>query len=189
MICARFQKIVLDQHNSRMKITFITLFVLFFLTSCQDEQKDHFSSKSLAQKVYNTEMQKNDVQNVLDAHLGEKVIIEIWASWCGDCIKSLPEVAEFQSKNPDIPFIFFSVDDTEEQWRNGLAKHMDKFEIQGEQYFFNTGWNKNGENEFIEYIQLNWIPRFLLLDEKGNIEVFNAKKINSNRLQNQLNIK
>lgn len=165
---------------------FALIAFIFFLNSCQDAQKEYFDESSLAQQMFNTDMESTDLQSVLEDYKGEKVILKIWASWCADCIKSFVEIQRFQRENPEIPFIFISVDDSEEQWKNGLAKYVDRFEIKAEQYFFQTGWTKNGENQFIDYINLTWIPRYMLIDENGKIEVFNAKDINSRRLQNQI---
>lgn len=110
----------------------------------------------------------------------------MWASWCMDCVKSLPNVAQFQKEYPEVKFIFLSVDDTEENWKNGIAKYMDRFDIKGEQYFFNTGWSKEGNNNFINYIGLDWIPRYMLIDEEGDIAVYYAKKINAASIKKQV---
>ena len=48
----------------------------------------------------------------LDNLKGKYVYIDIWASWCGDCLKGLPKVAEMQASTAgsDIQYLFLSVD-------------------------------------------------------------------------------
>ena len=162
------------------------ILLLFFLPGCQEVDKTSFTTEALQQKVYNIEMQESDIQTVLDKYKGKKVMIELWASWCADCIKALPSVQEFQKNNPDIPFVFLSVDEKEQAWKTGIAKHMDKFNIQGEQLFFNTGWKKDGDNAFIEFAGLDWIPRYMLVGEDGKILVYYAKKITDKSIKENL---
>ena len=163
-----------------------SLLLLFLISSCNSTEKTSFDTASLNQKVYSYDMEETNIQNILEAHKGEKIILDMWASWCMDCVKSLPNVAQFQKEYPEVKFIFLSVDDTEENWKNGIAKYMDRFDIKGEQYFFNTGWSKEGNNDFINYIGLDWIPRYMLIDEEGDIAVYYAKKINAASIKKQV---
>ncbi|MDG4949560.1 TlpA family protein disulfide reductase [Weeksellaceae bacterium KMM 9724] len=170
-----------------MKSFKYALILLFFvIISCVPQDKSDFNEASLKQAVYDKEMNASTVGDVLEAHKGEKVMIVVWASWCIDCIKSLPNVAQFQKDYPEVNFVFLSVDEEEEKWQMGLEKYMNKFKIEGEQYYFDTGWSKNVDNDFVDYIGLDWIPRYMLLDEKGKIAVYYAKKINANSIKKQL---
>lgn len=165
-----------------MKHFLTVILFLFISTSCTPEHKANFTPEALAQKVYDKEMQITDIQSVLDSLKGKKVIIDVWASWCGDCIKSIPKMEEFQQEHPEVAFVFLSVDDSQDKWHNGLNKHFAKYNIHGEHYFFNTGWDKNGNNAFIDFLELDWIPRYLLLDENGDILVYYAKSIDDNAI-------
>ncbi|MDO5655005.1 MAG: TlpA disulfide reductase family protein [Flavobacteriaceae bacterium] len=139
--------------------------------------KTSFSSEALAQKVYDAQGKEGDLGEVLERYRGKKVILEVWASWCSDCRKALPDVAKFQREHPEIPFVFLSVDEDKEAWKSALVTAMDRFDIKGEQYFFDTGWQKYSNNDFIDFIELDWVPRYMLLDENGNISVYYSKKI------------
>ena len=170
-----------------MKSFKYALILLFFIiNSCSPQDKSDFSEAALNQAVYDKEMTASTVGEVLQAHRGEKLMIVVWASWCIDCIKSLPNIAQFQKDYPEVNFVFLSVDEEEEKWQNGLEKYMKRFKIEGEQYYFDTGWSKNVNNDFVDYIGLDWIPRYMLLDEQGKIEVYYAKKINASSIKKQL---
>lgn len=154
--------------------------------SCQREIKSDFTPEAYAQKVYDTDFKESDMQTVLESHLGKKVMLVFWASWCADCIKSLPAIKEFQQENPEIQFVLLSVDENREDWETGIARHMDKFGIKGEQYFFNTGWTKNSNNDFLDFAGVDWIPRYMLINERGGIDVFYTKKIDSREIRENL---
>lgn len=169
-----------------MKYIFTAIIITIGIWSCQPSEKNEFDQGALSQEVFDLDMQKSNIQSIIKLHKGKKIMIELWASWCADCIKSMPDVAQFQRENPEIQFIFLSVDDDEIAWKTGISKYMEKFNIKGEQYFFNTGWEKNGNNAFIEFAGLDWIPRYMLLDENGKILVYYAKKINAKAIKNNL---
>ena len=161
-----------------MKNFLLTLlsFGLFFSCKSREEKKE-FTPEILAQSVQDASGQEITFGDVLEQHKGKKTIIEVWASWCPDCIKSLPKVAEYQKNNPDVDFIFVSVDNDASAWANGVEKHMNQYELKGSQILMPGGWGKGKGSAFTEYIELDWIPRYMLLDENGNIEVYYAKDI------------
>ena len=37
-------------------------------------------------------------------------LVDFWASWCKDCVLALPGTKELKAENPEIDFVYFSLD-------------------------------------------------------------------------------
>lgn len=129
--------------------------------------KTEFSKEALAQKLTALNGKTTTVKEVLKQHKGKVVVLDLWASWCRDCIKAMPKVHELEHNNPKVDFILFSLDRSNEAWKKGIEKYhlSDK-----EHYWFSEGW----KNDFNNYIDLNWIPRYLVINQKSGIAKYYA---------------
>ncbi|MFA7686914.1 MAG: thioredoxin family protein [Moheibacter sp.] len=154
------------------KYASIILFMAFiwngFAQEVPTEVKTEFDSVALNQPIFDLEGNEISVGDVLKKYEGNVVLLDIWASWCPDCIKGLPKLKEVQKEFPDVVYLFFSLDriGKEDAWKNGI----EKYDIEGEHYWFNTEW----KNDFTNYIGINWIPRYILIDRSGKIAHYYA---------------
>lgn len=147
-----------------MKKILATLALGLGLTSCQAQTE--FSKESLTAKLTSIENKDISFEKILKQNEGKVVVIEVWASWCSDCVKSMPQVKELKEHYPDVAFVNLSCDKTFDAWKTGIEKH----EVTGENYLIKDGM----KGEFGQSIKLDWIPRFIVLDKKGNIALFRA---------------
>ena len=94
---------------------------------------------------------------------GKLLFIDIWATYCPDCRKELPALETLQEdyKAEPIIFVSISVDRDKEAW-----KAMVKEKKLGGIHLYASPETKE---LFKELYDLRSIPRYMLIDEKGNI--------------------
>ena len=105
----------------------ISLVLIIMFASCTTEKPIHFSEVALSDTVYSLNNTVFTVEEMLQKHKGKKVLIDVWASWCGDCIKGLSSLRNLQNEYPEVVFLFLSVDENKDAWRKGI----ERFQIKG----------------------------------------------------------
>jgi len=145
----------------------LSLLVLSISTiSCSNAQKTEFSKESLTKELTTLEGEKINFETILNNQKGKAVVIEVWASWCGDCVKAMPKLKALQAENPEVAFVFISMDKTFEKWKLGVEKH----ELKGAQFWAEEGM----KGAFGKAIDLDWIPRYIVLDKTGKVVLYRA---------------
>lgn len=144
----------------------IIAFVTFSCSQAQKTQKTEFSKEALSETLLATDGSQVQFQDILNNQKGKTIVIEIWASWCGDCIKAMPKLKELQANNPDVSYVFISMDKTADKWKQGIEKH----ELSGLQFMANDGM----KGIFGKAIDLDWIPRYIIIDKTGKIIIYRA---------------
>ena len=146
----------------------LILAIVMTSISCGNAQKKEFSKEALKGKLTDTESKEITFKEILKKHKGKTVVIEFWASWCSDCVKAMPKVKEMQANNPNVVYIFISLDKTFDKWKAGIEKH----ELAGEHYWVND--EKGMKGTFGKSVDLDWIPRYMIINKKGQIELYRA---------------
>ena len=157
----------------------LALFVALASFSCSKAQKKEFSKEALAEKVIAVDGSEVAFQSVLDKHKGKTVLLEFWASWCGDCVKAMPKIKELQQNNPDVIYVFFSCDKTFEKWKDGIEKH----ELKGDHYLVKEGM----KGSFGKSVDLDWIPRYMIINKNSEISLYRAIETDFELIQKTLN--
>ena len=152
--------------------------VSLFLISCNFESPTQFTEEALNDEFISLDGTNKSLQEILNDYQGKKVFIDVWASWCSDCIVGMPIVKQIQSEFPDISYLFLSQDRTERAWKIGI----NKYDIQGDHYFIKEG----SDGPFSDFLNSNWIPRYMVIDEQGDITLFKAKKATDKRIKEAL---
>jgi thiol-disulfide isomerase/thioredoxin len=133
--------------------------------SCHAQEKQ-FTKEALSEKIASLEGDNVSLDAILKRHQGKTVMIEIWASWCGDCVKAMPLLKTTQAANPDVDYIFISMDKAADKWKEGIEKHN----LKGEHY-----WAVDGmKGAFGKSIDLDWIPRYIIIDKSGKVILYHA---------------
>ncbi|HFS67948.1 MAG TPA: TlpA family protein disulfide reductase [Flavobacteriia bacterium] len=158
------------------------LLIFFLLTSTMlFSQNKKFNETILQSSFIDLNGNEINFEEILGKHKGKKIILEIWASWCSDCVAAMPKVKALQKKYGDtVDFVFISMDKSFKAFQDGIEKHQ----LEGDHYYSKTPWK---ESEFAKNIKLDWIPRYLVLDEEGNILLYKAVKPDDEKLIQLLN--
>ena len=149
-----------------MKKFLVSFIVVLATISCSQAQKTEFGPETMNSVLIATDKSETTFQKVLDANKGKIVVIDVWASWCSDCIKGFPKYKELQAKFPEVTYLYISMDKEWEKWIVGA----ERFELKGQHFWVQDGM----KGVFGKSIDLNWIPRYMVIDQKGNIALYNA---------------
>ena len=134
--------------------------------------------KSLAKgspsPVFNFE-DRNGKMVKLEDLKGKNIYIDVWATWCGPCIREIPDLKKLEAEyhNKNIEFVSISIDKMKdkEKW---LAMVEEK-ELIGEQLMADKDW----KSDFVVNYGIRGIPRFILLDDEGKIVSADAPRPSS----------
>lgn len=157
-----------------MKKTNYILILLFSIFSCNTEVPTQFSEEALNDTFITLEENNTTFKDILSTHKGKTILIDLWATWCKDCIVGMPKIKALQNEFKDVVFVFLSLDKNEKAWKRGIKK----YNLTGEHYFIQSGW----DGVFCDFINLNWIPRYMVINKAGNIELFKAVKADDDKL-------
>ena len=114
----------------------------------------------------------------LDDLKGKYTYIDIWATWCGPCIREIPSLkkVEKQFHGKNIQFLSISIDAKKDhqKWKDMIKGK----ELGGIQLFADNLW----ESKFVADYMVKGIPKFILLDPQGNIVTANAPRPSDKKL-------
>ena len=156
----------------------IYLILLLTIFSCNKEIPAQFSEEALNDSFVTLIGETILFKDILKKHEGKTIMIDVWASWCKDCIKGMPKVKKIQDKFPDVEYMFLSLDRNMASWKKGIEKHQ----VKGNHYFMQSGWN----GPFGEFLNLDWIPRYMVINKQGHIKLYKAKKATDKNIINAL---
>lgn len=109
---------------------------------------------------------KNDKKkDIIESNKGKYVLLDFWASWCGDCrreMKYLRRIQRTYGEAKAVKIIGFSFDKDKEAWKKCREDSALAWKnYMSEEQMRNSPVAKD--------YHLNWIPTFYLIDPEGKI--------------------
>lgn len=106
---------------------------------------------------------------------GKVIYLDIWATWCKPCVEEFPYSKSLRQKilDDDIFFMYLSVDNDTANWKSYLHEKKNLNGIHLIEQESGTVWKS---------LKLDGIPRYMLIDRKGNIVNAFAPKPSSEKI-------
>ncbi|MFG6687890.1 TlpA family protein disulfide reductase [Mariniflexile sp. HNIBRBA6329] len=158
-----------------MKVKYIAILLISILNCNAQETPTQFSKAALNDAFVTLEGKTITFSEILEENKGKTLVVDVWASWCKDCIGGMPMVKDLQKAYKNTTYVFLSLDKTEDAWKKGIKKYG----VQGQHYFMQSGW----KGPFGEFIQLDWIPRYMVIAPNGSIKLFKAIEADDKKIK------
>ena len=113
------------------KATYLLVACLLVLNCKAQEPLTEFPEEALNDTFITLEGENILFKDILEKYKGQTILIDVWASWCGDCLKGMPKVKALQAENKNLVYLFLSADRSVKSWQKGI----NKYQVVGEHYF------------------------------------------------------
>ena len=117
---------------------------------------------TVGRKLPNVSAQRLDgIEEDFSTFRNQTVLIDFWATWCGPCIKSLPDLRELSEELPTDRFEILSISVDEEV--DTVA------EFQSEESMPWANWHVGPRHDILRTWAVRGYPTYVLVDASGNI--------------------
>lgn len=111
----------------------------------------------------------NGVKHKFSEFRGQYVVLDFWASWCGDCRRETPGLKTLFEQYNDLkidgkPIAWLGVSFDKES--SALKSYLDKENLPWLQLCNYKEWKKN---PIAKAYDLHWIPTFYIIDAEGKV--------------------
>ena len=161
------------------KIIVLMTMMVFVLTSCDNNGKENSKAqekegtRAVEEQVANVEEQVasevapdftlNDINGkalALSSLRGKYVILDFWGSWCGWCIRGIPNMKEYYNKyKGKFEILGIDCNDSEKEWKTAVKEYELPW-----LHVYNT--NDSG---VLEAYAIEGFPTKIIVDPDGKI--------------------
>jgi thiol-disulfide isomerase/thioredoxin len=126
------------------------------------------------------DLQSTNFDDIVKKYEGKVIYLDFWASWCRPCKGEMPYSLKLQQhyKGKDVVFVYISTDRNAVPWKDAISN----LELTGEHYRV----NRNVYEQMNEKFNVQYIPRYVLIDKKGKVVDQNAKRPSNSEITNDI---
>lgn len=103
---------------------------------------------------------ENNKKKYLNEFKGKIIVLDIWASWCSPCIRSMPKLSELakQMQSENVKFVTIGTGNDQQAWKNRLDEN-------GWQFLLHTWLDDTINNHAFQFN--GSIPFYVIIDQEG----------------------
>lgn len=130
-----------------------------FRRNCEFAKRTAVGEPILDLPLFDTKKTANRLTNIIPK--GRYTLIDFWASWCGICRSSIPDIKSVAKKHPNITIVGVSADSKYDQWINAIKKEK----MEWKQYCLTI----DGGKQLLEKYLITGVPFYIIVDPQGQI--------------------
>ena len=153
----------------------LLILIAFITLNSFAQDKTSFVKPALDEVFISQEGNRVAFKDILSKYKGQTIFIDIWASWCSDCVGSIPKLKELQKAESNVVYVMLSLDKTIDLWKKGIQMHQ----LKADHYLFTKKWKKS---TFCASIGLDWIPRYMIVGKDGSIKMYKAIEFTDSKI-------
>jgi thiol-disulfide isomerase/thioredoxin len=104
------------------------------------------------------------------------MLINLWATWCGPCLRELPLFMEMAEKYPEVTFLFINQRESPEQ----VTKFLEQHDLKLEHVLLDT------RGQLATQFDVLGLPSTFFFDAQGNLVDTHTGEVSSVQLFNAL---
>ncbi|WP_256005006.1 TlpA family protein disulfide reductase [Pedobacter deserti] len=121
------------------------------------------------------------MSEIIKRNPGKVIYVDVWATWCKPCLAEMPNSKLLRSKfkNEGVVFVYLCISSPREDLcKEKIAMH----EMDGQNYFLDNVQSA----ALIRKFEIKGIPRYMVIDKKGEIMHVNAARPGDEGLEKTL---
>lgn len=115
--------------------------------------------------IVKTDLQALDGENFkVEDFKGDVILVNLWATWCGPCIKEMPELVAMQEKYGDKGFKVIGLNTSDE------PPELVKAFVEKQKLNYKIGWATDEvRDKFFQLSEMSGIPQSIIINRNGNM--------------------